>query len=72
MLDRLVVFMVLVMLALATVACGVTARSAATADTGAGLRPTPFEAWAAGNGTGAFFKTVGPAGGSGVRSGWPR
>ena len=70
MLDRFVVFVVLAILAMATAACG-TARSAATTEVGA-PRSTPFEAWAAGNGTGTFFKAIGPAGGSGVRSGWPR
>ena len=34
-------------------------------------RPTTFESWAVGNGTGSFFRPVGPAGGSGVTSGWP-
>jgi len=71
MLGRFVVFAVLAMLAMATAACGVTARSAATAEVGAPLS-TPFEAWAGGNGTGGFFRPVGPAGGSGVRSGWPQ
>lgn len=71
MLDRFVLFVALAMLALTAAACGATARGAATTDAGA-PRSTPFEAWAGGNGTGAFFSAVGPAGGSGVRSGWPQ
>ncbi len=71
MLDRIVVFVVLAMLAMATAGCGATARGAATTEAGA-PRSTPFEAWAVGNGTGAFFRAVGPADGSGVRSGWPQ
>jgi hypothetical protein len=71
MLHRFVVFVVLAILAMATAACGVAARSAATAEVGAS-RSTPFEAWAVGNGTETFFRGVGPAGGSGVRSGWPQ
>jgi hypothetical protein len=75
MLDRLVVPLALMTLLMATAACGATARNASTdsAGNGAGVsRPTAFEAWAVSNGTGAFFKAVGPAGGTGVQRGWPQ
>jgi len=32
----------------------------------------PFESWAAGNGTGSFFRPLGPAEGTGVRRAWPQ
>jgi hypothetical protein len=71
MLDRSVVFVVLAMLAMGTAACGAITQGAAPTEV-AVPRATPFEAWSAGNGTGAFFQAVGPAGGSGVKSGWPQ
>jgi hypothetical protein len=71
MLDRPVILLALMMLAIATAACGATARGAATTDADA-PRSSSFEAWSGGNGTGGFFRGVGPAGGSGVRSGWPQ
>jgi hypothetical protein len=65
-LHRLAVFAVLTTLALTTVACATAAKD--TADPAAGApRSSAFDAWAEGNGTGAFFKAVGPAGGTGVR-----
>lgn len=60
----------LITLAIAIAACSAAAPKAALGDAGAG-RPTAFEAWASGNGTGAFFKALGPAGGAGVRHSWP-
>jgi hypothetical protein len=71
MFDRSVVFVALAMLAMGTAACGATVQGAAPTKV-AVPRATPFEAWSAGNGTGAFFGAVGPAGGSGVKSGWPQ
>ena len=71
MLDRFVVSVGLAMLAMATAACGARVQGAAPTEV-ATPRATPFEAWSAGNGTGAFFGAVGPAGGSGVKSGWPQ
>ena len=59
----------LMTLALASVGCGAAAKNAFTADPD--YRPTPFEAWAVGNGTGSFFRAVGPAQGTGVRHAWP-
>ena len=56
----------LIILAITLAACTTAAPKAATEDAGAG-RPTAFEAWAVGNGTGAFPKATGPAGGAGVR-----
>ena len=56
----------LITLVIAIAACGTAAPKAAMEDTGAS-RPTAFEAWAVGNGTGAFLKATGPAGGAGVR-----
>jgi hypothetical protein len=57
-------------LALAVAVCATATRDASTA----GARPletTTFESWAVGNGTGSFFRPVGPAGGTGVRHAWP-
>jgi len=71
MLDRSVLFVALTMLAIGTAACGATVQGAAPTEAAA-PRATPFEAWSAGNGTGAFFGAVGPAGGSGVKPGWPQ
>ena len=72
MLDRFVVSVALAMLAISTAACGAAVQGAAAPTEVAVPRATPFDAWSAGNGTGAFFGAVGPAGGSGVKSGWPQ
>jgi hypothetical protein len=63
--SRLAVLAMLVMLALTTGACAGAAKEAAKPD--AGARASAFDSWAHGNGTGAFFKALGPAGGTGVR-----
>jgi len=57
--------------AVAAAGCATAAPDAPKADAGV-PRQTPFESWSAGNGTGAFFGPVGPAGGSGVRWAWPQ
>jgi hypothetical protein len=70
MLERAAPILIVTMLAIATAACAVTPRNPPEP----AARPSPpssFDAWAAGNGTGAFFKAVGPARGTGVRTGWP-
>ena len=73
MLARLAVLLALATLALGGAACATSGQGAKTDEAGKAGKPssTPFEAWAVSNGTGAFFKAVGPAGGSGVRSAWP-
>jgi hypothetical protein len=71
-LDRIVVLVALAMLSMGSAACGTTTVQGAAPTEVAPPRATPFEAWSAGNGTGAFFGAVGPAGGSGVKSGWPQ
>jgi hypothetical protein len=70
MVKRVGSVLALITLAIALAACATAAPKAATEDVGAG-RPTAFEAWAVGNGTGAFFRALGPAGGAGVRHSWP-
>lgn len=60
----------LITLAIAIAACATAAPKTAVEGAGAG-RSTAFEAWAVSNGTGAFFKALGPAGGAGVRHSWP-
>jgi hypothetical protein len=62
------VTIVLMTLALATVGCGAM-KNAFTPDPD--YRPTSFEKWDVGNGTGSFFRPVGPAQGTGVRHAWP-
>ena len=70
MLLRLAVLLALTS-ALATTGCTTATPDKAKVEAGP-RRPTTFESWSAGNGTGAFFQAVGPAGGSGVRSAWPQ
>jgi hypothetical protein len=70
MLARQTVLVALAILTLGGVGCATVASDSPKADAG-GLRPTPFEAWAAKSGTGSFFGAVGPGGGSGVRFAWP-
>jgi hypothetical protein len=64
--NRLAVLAALAMLALTLGACATATKDAATPEAGA-PRSSAFDAWAGGNGAGAFFRAVGPAGGSGVR-----
>lgn len=66
MVKRSVSLLMLIMLAIATAACGMAMRdlSAKKTDTGG---PTAFESWAVGNATGTFLRPLGPAGGTGVR-----
>jgi hypothetical protein len=70
MVQRLAIVLGSALLAITVAACA-TSPPSADAE-----KPRPsvssFEAWSSGNGTGAFFPAVGPAGGSGVRTGWPR
>jgi hypothetical protein len=70
MLKSLVASVILMMLGLATAGCAAAPREG-TNPVGAALRPTAFESWAVGNGTGSFFRPVGPAQGAGVRHAWP-
>ena len=70
MLDRLAVYAALAALALTLGACASAAPDAAKPT--AATTGSAFDAWSSGNGTGAFFKSVGPAGGTGVRTGWPQ
>ena len=70
MLKSLVPLLASTALALAISACATATRDGSTAGTRA-PESTTFESWAVGNGTGAFFRPVGPAGGTGVRHAWP-
>ena len=65
MVKPFVASVALITLAIATAACGLLAGK--TKEDAGGIKTTAFEAWAVGNGTGAFLKPVGPAGGTGVR-----
>ena len=69
MLIRLAAVLVLTA-ALAGAGCATAPPDASKTETPR-WRPNPFESWALGNGTGTFFRPVGPAGGSGVRSAGP-
>ena len=80
MIERLVIGLIAAVFALTVAACGAATRNAA-AEKGASaekdaaaevaLPPkSSLDAWA--SGTGAFFKAVGPGGGSGVMTGWPQ
>ena len=69
MLPRLVALLALTS-ALAAAGCATGASEASKSETGP-RHPTTFESWAVGNGTGSFFRPIGPGGGSGVTSGWP-
>jgi hypothetical protein len=70
MLKPLVSLLAWTTLALAMTGCAATTREGATTDT-SGVRSSTFESWAVGNGTGSFFRPLGPAGGTGVRHAWP-
>jgi hypothetical protein len=66
----LVTVLVVVTLAMLATGCATTTQDSS----GARVRPpqaTPFESWAEGNGTGSFFRPLGPAQGTGVRHAWP-
>lgn len=77
MLKSFLATLVVVMTATLTAGCSATVQPSATAQQespAARPRPpqsTPFESWAAGNGTGSFFRPLGPAQGTGVRHAWP-
>ncbi len=74
MLKPLVCLLASTVLALALSGCASAPRQAAAPGTEAatkGVETTPFESWAVGNGTGSFYRPVGPAQGTGVRHAWP-
>jgi hypothetical protein len=54
-------------LTLLAIACGACATAPKDPAAAAGPRSGSFDSWAVGNGTGAFFKAVGPANGTGIR-----
>ena len=64
--SRLAILTAIVTILLSTGSCARATKDAATPDAGA-PRSSAFDAWAGGNGTGAFFRAAGPAGGTGVR-----
>jgi hypothetical protein len=63
--SRLVLLTALVVLVLGAASCARAVKDQVKPE--AGPRSSAFDAWAGGNGTGAFFRAIGPAGGTGVR-----
>lgn len=71
MLKSLATSLALMTLAIVAAGCATTtAKPEGSAAPARPLQPTSFESWAVGNGTGSFFRPVGPGGGAGVRSSW--
>jgi hypothetical protein len=73
--ERMAMAFIVAVLAVGAAGCGMTTQGA-TPDGMSGAKagppaPSAFEAWSARNGTGGFFYAVGPARGTGVRTGWP-